>query len=96
MTFLKASPNLNGWVEGDILTLRSECPDKFIFFGKRHLDYIVTSFADYYNLRRAHLLRDSLPPIRQLPEEVASLKREQIKVKSYDGGLVQSFERKAA
>ena len=92
----KASPNLNGRVERAILTLRSECLDKFIFFGKRHLDYIVSSFADYYNLRRAHSSRDSLPPIRELPEEVASLKMEQIAIKSYVGGLVTSFERKAA
>ena len=93
--FPKASPNFNGRVELAILTFRSECLDKFIFFGKRHLDYTV-SFADYYNLRRAHSSRDSLPPIRELPEEVASLKREQIEVKSYVGGLVTSFERKAA
>ena len=92
----KASPNLNGRAERVILTLRSECLDKFIFFGKRHLDYIVSSFTDYYNLRRAHSSRDSLPPIRELPEEVASLKMEQIEVKSYVGGLVTSFERKAA
>jgi hypothetical protein len=32
---LKASPNLNGRVERDILTLRSECLDEFIFFAKR-------------------------------------------------------------
>ena len=92
----KASPNLNGRAERVILTLRSECLDKFIFFGKRHLDYIVGSFTDYYNLRRAHSSRDSLPPIRELPEEVASLKMEQIEVKSYVGGLIKSFERKAA
>jgi putative transposase len=92
----KASPNLNGRVERVILTLRSECLDKFIFFGTRHLDYIVSSFTDYYNLRRAHSSCDSLPPIRELPEEVASLKMSQIKVRSYVGGLVKSYERKAA
>jgi transposase InsO family protein len=90
------SPNLNGRVERAILTLRSECLDKFIFFGKQHLDYIVSSFTDYYSLRRAHSSCDSLPPIRELPEEVVSLKMSQIKVRSYVGGLVKSYERKAA
>jgi hypothetical protein len=83
-------------VERVILTSRSECLDKFIFFGKKHLDYIAASFTDYYNARRAHSSRDSLPPIRELPEEVVSLKMEQIEVKSYVGGLIKSFERKAA
>ena len=44
----KASPN--GRTERVILTLRSECLDKFIIFGKRHLDYLVSSFTEYYNL----------------------------------------------
>jgi putative transposase len=91
-----ASPNLNGRAERVILTLRSECLDKFIIFGKRHLDYLVSSFTEYYNLQRAHSSRDSLPPIRERPEDVAYLKMEQVDVKSYVGGLVKSFERKAA
>jgi hypothetical protein len=40
--------------------------------------------------------RDNLPPVREEPEEVATLKLDEIKVKSYVGGLVKSFERKAA
>ena len=92
----KCSPNLNGRVDRVILTLRSECLNKFIFFGRNHLDFVVASFGDYYNQRRAHSSRDSLPPIREIPDEVKSLKMEQIQVKSYVGGLIKSFERKAA
>jgi hypothetical protein len=40
--------------------------------------------------------RDWLPPVREEPEEVATLKMDQIEVKEYIGGLVKSFERKAA
>ena len=40
--------------------------------------------------------RDHLPPIRDVPEEVEMLKLDQIEMKSYVGGLVKSFERKAA
>jgi hypothetical protein len=36
------------------------------------------------------------PPLREEPEEVHTLKLDQIEVKSYVGGLVRSFERKAA
>jgi len=69
---------------------------KFIVFGKRHLDHLVSEFVHYYNTRRSHMERDSLPPIREAPEEVATLTMDQIEVKSYVGGLVKSFERKAA
>ena len=36
------------------------------------------------------------PPIRDVPDEVETLTMHQIEVKSYVGGLVTSFERKAA
>ncbi len=92
----KASPNLNGRAERIIGTLRWECLDKFIIFGKRHLDYLVGSYVDYYNNHRSHMQRDWLPPIRDEPDEVETLRMDQVEVKSYVGGLVQSFERKTA
>ena len=42
-------------------------------------------------MERAHL-----PPIREVPDELQTLTMEQIDVISYVGGLVRSFERKAA
>ncbi len=68
----------------------------FIIFGKRHLDYLISEFTTYYNTRRSHMERDHLPPIRDVPEEVETLTMDQIEVKEYVGGLVKSFERKAA
>jgi putative transposase len=91
-----ASPNLNGRVERFGQSLKYECLLKFIIFGKRHLDYIVASWVDYYNTRRSHMERGHLPPIAKPPDEVVSLSRDKIEVRSYVGGLVQSFERRAA
>jgi transposase InsO family protein len=87
---------VNGRCERFIQTIKLECLSRFIPFGKRHLDYLVSEFVDYYNHQRSHMERDWLPPIRDEPEEVEKLTRDQIEVKSYVGGLVQSFERKAA
>lgn len=92
----KASPNLNGRCERFIETIKLECLNKFIVFGKRHLDYLTSEFTSYYNTRRAHMERDNLPPVREAPEEVETLAMDQIEVKTYVGGLVKSFERKAA
>ena len=92
----KASPNLNGRCERIIGTLKWECLDKFIVFGKQHLDYLVSEYVAYYNTTRSSMVRDHLPPIRQEPDELASLKLDQVEVKSYVGGLVKSFQRKAA
>ena len=91
-----ASPNLNGRCERVIQSLKYECLFKFILFGQRHPDHILSESGSYYNTRRAHMERDHLPPIREAPEEVSKLDRDQIVVRSYVGGLVKSFERKAA
>ena len=45
----KASPNLNGRTERFGGSLKRECLSKFIFFGKQHLDYVVSLYVDYYN-----------------------------------------------
>ncbi len=42
------------------------------------------------------MARDHLPPVREEPDEVETMKLDEIEVKSYVGGLVKSFERKAA
>lgn len=92
-----AAPNLNGRVERVIQTIKYECLLRFILFGKRHLDHIVSEFVDYYNWRRSHMERGHLPPIREKPlRAVLKVARHKIEVRSYVGGLVQSFERTAA
>ncbi|QDU98827.1 hypothetical protein [Lignipirellula cremea] len=60
------------------------------------MDYLTAEFTEYYNTRRAHMEREHLPPVREEPDEVETLTMDQIEVKSYVGGLVKSFERKAA
>jgi putative transposase len=93
----KASPNLNGRCERFIQTIKQECLSKFILFGKRHLDHIIAEFVEYYNTARSHTEREHLPPVRvAIPEEIPDLPRDDITVRSYVGGLVKSFERKAA
>lgn len=67
-----------------------------MIFGKKHLDYLLVQFTTYYNQHRAHMERQHLPPLSKAPEEVETLPMEEIKVTSYVGGLVKSFERRAA
>jgi putative transposase len=93
----KGSPNLNGRCERVIETIKLECLAKFIIFGKGHMDYLISEFVTYYNTVRSHMERGYLPPVRsEEPEEVETLKLNEIVVKSHVGGLVRSFERKAA
>lgn len=87
---------MHRWVERFIQTIKYECLHKFILFGNRHQGHIASQWVDYYNKTRSHTERDHLPPIREVPVEVPKIDRDQIVVRSYVGGLVKSFERKAA
>ena len=40
----KVSPNLNGRCERFVQPINFECLSKFIIFGRRHLDYLLTEF----------------------------------------------------
>ena len=91
-----ASPNLNGRVERFVKCIKSECLSRFIVFGKKHLDHLTSEFNLYYNRHRAHSSRDHLPPIQAVPDEVESLAPTDVIVRSHVGGLVKSFERRAA
>ena len=92
----KASPNLNGRCERVIQTIKLECLSKFVIFGKHHLDHLVRDFLSYYNRHRAHSARDNLPPLRTVPEDIDTIPLGEVEIKSYVGGLVKSFGRKAA
>ncbi len=85
----KASPNLNGRCERFIETIKLECLNKFIVFGKKRLDYLTVEFMSYFNTTRSHMEREHLPLIREGPEEVAIISIDQIEVRRYVGGLIK-------
>ena len=85
-----ASPHLNGRVERFIQTIKYECLFKFILFGQWHLDQIVGQRVACHNRTRSHMERGHLSSIREVPEDVPKLDRDQIAVRSYVGGLVKS------
>ena len=70
--------------------------DAFIDQTARWTDHIVSQWIDYYNTPRSYMECGHLPSIREAPEEVPKLDRDQIVVRPDVGGLVKSFERRAA
>lgn len=90
------SPNLNGRIERFVGQIKMECLSKFILFAAQHLDFLVAEYVDYFNTKRSHSSCYNLPPLAEPPDEASSVHMDQIEVKSYVGGTVKSFERKAA
>lgn len=50
-------------------------------------DYLLAEFVEYYNHTRSSMVRDHLPPVRKVPDEVDTLRLDQIEVRSHIAGF---------
>jgi putative transposase len=48
------SPNLNAIAERFVLSLKSECLDKLVPLGERHLRLAISEFIEHYHRERNH------------------------------------------
>lgn len=97
------APNTNAFVERVIQTLRVEALDHFLLFGQKHLDYVVSAFAEFYNERRPHQSRKNEPlpvangpPPDKPPELVVTIPLSEVGRETQLGGLLKHYYRQAA
>ena len=57
------SPWQNGFCERVIGTIRRECTDHVIPFGRRHLLRVLREYVEYYNADRPHQSLDRNSPV---------------------------------
>ena len=48
------SPNLNAYMERWFRSLKSECLDRMIFFGRKSLENAVREYVEHYHQERNH------------------------------------------
>ncbi len=91
------SPNQNAFIERWIKSIKFEALNFFVVFGKKHLDYIVSSYLGFYNEVRPHQSLDNRPLIGKWSEVDEPLTEdEQIICHERLGGLLRHYERVAA
>lgn len=56
------APNANAVAERCVATVRSECLDWTLVFGRRHLDRVLHTYLRHYNEHRPHRALDLQPP----------------------------------
>jgi putative transposase len=55
------APNLNAYVERFVQSIQQECLDKFIVFGREHLDHLNREYLAYYHQERPHQAKGNEP-----------------------------------
>jgi len=76
-----------------VLTARTECTDRMLIFGERHLRSVLAEYARRYNRRRPHRSRQLHPPRPDHP--AADLSQDRIRRRPVLGGLLSEYERAA-
>jgi transposase InsO family protein len=90
------SPNLNAFAERFVLSIKSECLDKVVLLGERHLHLAVAEYLEHYHVVRNHQGLDNqlitTTPLAATPANDNSpiVRRERL------GGLLSFYQRRAA
>ncbi len=85
------SPNLNAYAERFVLSIKSECLDRMVLIGERHLRRAIGHYVDHYHLERCHQGLGNRP-IEGVPKPSRGvvLRRERL------GGILSHYYRTAA
>lgn len=85
------APRANAFAERWVRTVRAECLDWILVFGRRHLERLLWVYASHYNAGRPHRGLD-LTTLDQRP--VPASRAEAIRIQRRDalGGLIHEYE----
>ena len=87
------SPNLNAYAERFVLSIKSECPDRIVPLGERHLRRAIGEYLAHYHGERNHQGLDNAPlkgTLAPANENGRVQRRERL------GGLLNYYHRDAA
>ena len=74
-------------------TVRRECLDHVLIFGRRHLQRVLHTYAEHYNRARPHRGIDLRPP--NPARRLARSAETRIHRRDVLGGLIHEYERDA-
>jgi putative transposase len=61
------APRANAFAERFVGTIRRECINRMLIFGRRHLEGVLAEYVAHYNGHRPHRALGQLPPLTVVP-----------------------------
>jgi len=89
------APNANAYAERVIETVRAECLDWTLIWGRRHLDRTLRTYGEHYNRGRPHRALGLAPPLAAAGEPIPVGPRD-VRRRDLLGGLIHEYDRVAA
>jgi putative transposase len=92
------APNANAYAERWVRTVRQECLDWLLIWGRRHLEGVLDEYVRHYNDERPHRSLDLRPPTVTSAESASHVVAVATAVRRRDclGGLVHEYYEAAA
>jgi len=88
------APRANAFAERWVGSVRRECLDHVLIFGRRHLRRVLGAYTEHYNLARPHRSLQLQPPDPGLDPETGPLTK--VRRRDVLGGLIHEYHRSAA
>jgi len=93
------APNANAHMERWVGSVRRECLDRLLIFGRRQLEHVLRVYVRHYNRQRPHRALDLRPPDSRTRSTVRAntpLQAHHVDRRDLLGGLIHEYERAAA
>jgi putative transposase len=85
------TPVANAYAERVVGTIRRDCLDCLLIYGRRHLEQVLRTYAEHDNAHRPHRGRGLSPPDQTPPAVAGPIERHDL-----IGGLIHEYQRVAA
>jgi transposase len=89
------APNANAHAERWVGSVRRECLDRLLIFGRRQLEHVLRVYTRHFNEQRPHRALDLRPPDRDSGigrVAIAALPPPQVRRRDLLGGLLHEYE----
>ena len=87
------APRANAFAERFVATVRRECLDRFLIFGRRHLEQVLVEYIAHYNQHRPHRSLDQRAPqqIGVTPNPIVDPDPTHLRRSEVLGGLIHEY-----
>jgi len=86
------APRANAFAERWVRTVRTECLDWTVVFGRRHLEKVLRAYTSHYNDRRPHRGLDLKTPEPQFDPAPCLAEAARVRRRDVLGGLIHEYE----